>query len=69
MELDKNMKILIIVDFYLLLSIIASVIIHYVFQNLIEVWTAVVFGLLAGTAGIFYSIRLVKAIEKRNGGS
>lgn len=67
MELDKDMKILIIVDLYLLSSIIASAIIHFVLQNYIEIWTAVAFGLIAGTVGIFYSIRLVNAISKRNG--
>lgn len=66
MQLDTDMKVLIIVDLYLLSSIIASAIIHYAFQNYIEIWTAVAFGLIVGTVGIFYSVRLVNAISKRN---
>ena len=68
MKLDKDEKIMIVVDFYLLLSIIASVIIYFVFQNLIEVWTSVAFGLVVGVVGIFYSIRIVRAIAKKRSG-
>ncbi len=64
MQLDNDMKILIIVDFYLLISIVASTVIHFVFQNIIDVWVAVGIGLIVALVAMFYLVRIYKVIAK-----
>lgn len=64
MELDNDMKILIVVDFYLLISIVASALIHFVFQNIFDVWVAVGIGLIVALVAMFYLVRFYKVIAK-----
>jgi len=68
MELDREMKILIVIVLYLLFSIITSWIIYSMLQNLDDIITSVIIGMIVGTVIIFYLIKLIRIIEKRKRG-
>lgn len=68
MELDREMKILIVIVLYLLFSIITSWIIYSMLQNLDNIITSVIIGMIVGTVIIFYLIKLIRIIEKRKRG-
>jgi len=68
MELDREMKILIVIVLYLLFSIITSWIIYSMLQNLDDIITSVIIGMIVGTVIIFYLIKLIRIVEKRKRG-
>jgi len=66
LKLDRDMKILLIIDLYLLLSIVSTGIVYFAFQDFIDVQSSVLIGLILGSVGIFYLLRLFRRIAKRN---
>jgi len=63
-EIDKNSRRLIILDLYLLFSIISAVIIQEFFKNILQIEFSVVIGLIIGLVAIFYFMRFIKVLSK-----
>lgn len=64
MSMDKNTKRLIIVDLFLLISIVSTGVIYAFLSDYILVQTAIIAGIIVGFIGIFYLVKFYKIVSK-----
>jgi len=66
LELDKDIRFLIRLDIFFLITIVSSGIIHDILRNHISVLTAIFIGLIIATGGIVGMTVLLQREKKKN---